>query len=389
MRRLNVVRRLAPVAAIAAVLVATACGGGGATGSGSSPASGANLGSADAPTLDQLYAGLSTAPPATAPAPAAGKSIWIITCSSAVSSCQDTAVSGQEAAQRMGMNATIIDGKYNDGGAWSSAITSAIAARADGIILVGMDCQNVQQPVRQARAANIHVMGVLTSDCQPAQFDVEMKFSDAIPSNDAWDYNIGANSANYIIGKTQGQANLLISEPTSEKAPQLVHQGFLDTINANCPNCKILNQIPYQTVDFVPNGAWIQAFRSQLTKFGSQANAIFTEWDVMAAELGGAQAVTEAGLKDSTTVFGGLGLPATLEQVRAGNLDAVTAAMSMGWVGYGMVDQMNRAFNGQPAVSQGLGFAIVDKDHNLPAPGQPYEPNVDWKAAYLKAWGLT
>jgi ribose transport system substrate-binding protein len=384
MSRSSWFRRVGSAATILTLFVLAGCGS--APGAYELP-EGANLGSTAPVSLEELYAGKSTRPPDTSPPPATGKTIWFVTCASASASCRIPAESGREAAERMGMNASIIDGKYNEGGAWSTTITNAIAAQVDGLVLVGMDCQNIQQPVRQARDAGLEILGVETSDCDPELFTVDMMFSEEIPSNDAWDYNIGVNSANYIIAKTQGRANLLISEPTSEKAPILVHRGFVDTLEANCPECRILNAVEYQTVDFVPNGAWIQAFRSQLTKFGPLADAIYMEWDIMAAELSGAQAVRDAGLDDAIT-FGGLGLPAAIELIRAGLLDAAPAGISQEWVGYASVDQMNRAFHGQPSVPQGIGFTLIDRDHNLPAVGEAYQPPVDWKSAYLRAWGL-
>ena len=379
------------VAAMTAVFAVAACGGNGGDGGGGGSTAGATQGSTDqsanVPTLDELYKGLSTAPPTEGPPVAKDKSLWFVTCSSAVASCQQPAVSGKEAAEKLGWKATVVDGKYDQGGAWSAGITGAVAAGADGLVLVGLDCQNVQQPIRQARDAGLHILSVYTSDCDPPLFDVAMMYGESIPSTDAWDYQIGANSANYVIAKSNGKAKILASHNTSEKAPQIVDKGFKETLEANCPDCKIVNSFGYQSVEFVPNGPWIQNLRSQLTKFGSQADAVFLQWDVMSAELGGAAAVREAGLKDAL-VFGGLGLPQTLDQVRQDKLTAVTAAMSQDWVGYAAVDEMNRAFNGEKSVPEGLGFAIVDKTHNLPPAGQPYEPDVDWKAAYQKLWGM-
>jgi ribose transport system substrate-binding protein len=39
------------------------------------------------------------------------------------------------------------------------------------------------------------------------------------------------------------------------------------------------------------------------------------------------------------------------------------------------------------AVDTGMGVQVCDKDHNLPAEGEPFEPPVDFRAAYLKLWG--
>ena len=43
--------------------------------------------------------------------------------------------------------------------------------------------------------------------------------------------------------------------------------------------------------------------------------------------------------------------------------------------------------NGEQPVVEGDGMQVVDKDKNLPATGD-YTGDVDYKAAYQKAWGL-
>ena len=52
------------------------------------------------------------------------------------------------------------------------------------------------------------------------------------------------------------------------------------------------------------------------------------------------------------------------------------------------IDTLNRFFNGAPAVPEGVGMALITKGHNLPASGDEYEATIDFKAAYMKAWGL-
>jgi ribose transport system substrate-binding protein len=39
-------------------------------------------------------------------------------------------------------------------------------------------------------------------------------------------------------------------------------------------------------------------------------------------------------------------------------------------------------------IQQGIGFTLVDKDHNLPADNGNWSSTIDYKTAYLKAWGI-
>jgi ribose transport system substrate-binding protein len=106
------------------------------------------------------------------------------------------------------------------------------------------------------------------------------------------------------------------------------------------------------------------------------------------ASLGGAQAIRESG---NTTMlsFGGAGTSAAIALIRQGLMSAVTGGRDTGWMGWGSIDNLNRAFNGQPAVPQGIGFTLVYKAHNLPATDdKDWQSSIDYKAAYLKSWGF-
>lgn len=375
-------KRTAAFAAIALVAVsATACGS--SSGASSPGSTGAAELSAEVPTLDQLYKGSATEPPASSAPIAKNKSVWIITCASSAAGCLVNAEASVEAAQSLGWETKLIDGQYNAGGAWSKAIEQATAAKPDAILLTGFDCANVQQPLQRAKDAGIELMNVNGSDCDTPLMTSHVKFSDKIATWEDWDYQLGATSANYIARKSNGSAKVLTSQAKAEKAPMLQSQGFAETMQKNCPSCKMIDNFVYSTPDFAPNGAWIQALRSQLSKYGSQADAVYMPWDVEIS-LGGPQAVQQAGLSSSTELFGFQGTPVSVEALRSGQIDALTW-MPFQWIGYAAIDELNRAFNHQEPVSQGLGFQIVDKEHGLPASGD-LKSSVDWKAAYQKAW---
>lgn len=375
-------KRNAAFAAIAIVAVSVAaCGSAPGNSTGAAPAP-AQL-SADVPTLEQLYAGTATAPPASSPPIAKNKSVWIITCASSAAGCLVNAEASVEAAQFLGWETKLIDGQYNAGGAWSKAIEQATAAKPDAIMLTGMDCANVQQPLQRAKDAGIELINVNGSDCETPLMTTQVKFSDEIATWEDWDYQLGAFSANYIARKSEGSAKVLTSQNKTEAAPKLQSEGFAETLTKNCPSCKIIDNFVYTSVDFAPNGAWIQAIRSQLSKYGSQADAVYMPWDVEIS-LGGPQAIQQAGLSGSTELFGFQGTPVSVEALRSGQIDALTW-MPFEWIGYAAIDELNRAFNGQEPVSQGLGFQIVDKDHGLPASGD-LKSSVDWKSAYQKTW---
>ena len=84
----------------------------------------------------------------------------------------------------------------------------------------------------------------------------------------------------------------------------------------------------------------------------------------------------------------GVADPGGIDAVRDGTLTAITNARSVEWEGYAAIDTLNRFFNGKPPVPEGVGMALITKDHNLPASGDEYKASINFKAAYMKAWGI-
>jgi ribose transport system substrate-binding protein len=101
-----------------------------------------------------------------------------------------------------------------------------------------------------------------------------------------------------------------------------------------------------------------------------------------------APAVTASGRAGNLYVMGGEGFQPELDLLR--NHQGVNAVMisPSDWTGWAAVDTMNSLFRGEDPAFSGLGWQLVDSGHNLPASG-PWESPVDFKAAYLKAWGLS
>ena len=130
--------------AAAVLLAATACSSGSSStatsatpsdSSASSTASSSSTGAANGATLtmDQLYAGTYAQPPTTSPAGAKGKSVWWISCSQAVVSCSEPAAAAAAAAKILGIDFHVADGKFNVGGAFTTAVRTALAAKPDAL----------------------------------------------------------------------------------------------------------------------------------------------------------------------------------------------------------------------------------------------------------------
>ena len=134
-----------------ATTVATAGGGATTTAAGGDPVAYANA------QMVKWYAGTERALPTSSPAPQKGKNIWVISCGQAAEGCADPTNAIVDAGKLIGWNMTVFDGKL-DPTLPSTGVRNAIAAKADGIILNVVDCQEVQQPLEEAHAAGIKII---------------------------------------------------------------------------------------------------------------------------------------------------------------------------------------------------------------------------------------
>ncbi|MFF2846104.1 sugar ABC transporter substrate-binding protein [Streptomyces sp. NPDC058001] len=341
---------------------------------------------ADTAALDALYKGMENEPPSVSAKPAKGKSVWWISCGLSIPDCSVPANAAKEAAGKLGIDFHIADGKLNVGGGNASAVRTALAAKPDAIIIHGISCPIVQQPLEEAKAKGVKVLGVEALDCAdtggPRLFTTDMKYSKAAQSGEDYFKAWGKISAQYIIAKSGGKAKIINNEGT-EPLQATINQGFLDEIKT-CGGCTIVDTIKFSSADLTPNGPWIQGFRSSLVR-NPTATATFLPFDVNIATAGGAQAVKESGHK--LIAVGGTGQAPAINQVRSGAITAITGAHSPEWMGYAAIDQINRALNNEPTVAQGVGARVVDADHNMPPNADDYyQSPIDFRAAYDKAW---
>lgn len=342
-----------------------------------------------AATLDELAEGYESPVPTTGPAPATGRSVWWISCGQSIPDCATPAAAGGEAAAALGFDFQIADGKLNVGGGNAAAIRTALATGPDAIIIHGMSCSTVKQPLEEATAAGVLIMGVEGLDCSDEEgggeslFTAPMIYSESAPTVIDYFRSWGTIGARYLAAMTDGQVRA-INNGGIEPLQVIQSEGFIDGL-AECATCEIVDTVDYGSPDYGPSGTWIQQFLAALAQ-NPTANATVFPTDAMMTFSGGTQAVAGAG-RDVLTV-GGTGGATGVDLVRSGQQSAVTGAHDPVWMGYGAMDNMNRALNGEEAIAQGIGAVLVDKDHNMPeTPGSDYTSRIDYISAYRTLWG--
>jgi len=328
--------------------------------------------------------------PTEGPAPAKDKSVWWMGCGNAVPDCKTLSDAGGEAAKMLGWDFHVADGKLNQGGGYAAAIRTALAANPDALVIQGMDCSVIQQPLQEAKDQGVPVFGLQSLDCseidpsQPSLIPVKMLYHKNAQTVQDYYEAIGKNAAAYLIGATDGKAKV-IANLGKGGFYEYMNKGFRDEMKT-CSGCETLEEVRWADADTAPNGPWIQAFTVSLAKH-PDANAVFIPFDSMITGSGGKRAIKDSGL--DVWLAGGAGNQEELLQaVRDGEKVALTNAQSFPQLSFGAMENLNRFFNGEDVIPQGIGPNLIDANHNLPPAGEFYPGSpADWKDQYANLWG--
>jgi ribose transport system substrate-binding protein len=382
----TIVAGLAGFVAAAALAACSSSGSGTGDGSGSG-AAGSDI--APAAAYKTAFAGVTGAPPTASVQPAAHVLAWVVSCGQQVPTCAGPAGAAVAAAKAAGWDAKLCDGKLNPQG-WAACIRQGISAKASGIIVIGQDCNSFQAALQEAKSAGIPTIGAGGNDC-----DVTggTKLYSAVVQNlpgltaQQWWAKLGALQADWIIGKTGGEAQVLSLQFTDAIWGGWIQDGFSKEL-ATCGGCKIVSTLEIGNAD-VATGQLPQRLGTALLKVPT-ANAVNVPLDGWFF-AGLSQAIQSSGRSDQLAVVGSFGEPGNLDLISKGNGEDATVAFNAEWVGWAGVDTLARILAQQPVQPAGVGLQVIDADHNMPAAGQPfqYQPAVDYAGAYMKDWGVS
>ncbi|MEO6206181.1 MAG: substrate-binding domain-containing protein [Mycobacteriales bacterium] len=386
--RLTRPKVLAGAGLTAAALLLTACGGSsGPAAGGGAPAAPVASGAAGSTSVN--YAGTLREPAATSRPAAKNKRVVIISAGQASISSSVPVAAAKAAAEAAGWKTDVYDVQLNPANA-PGLVRQAIASGADGIILQAVDCPGVKGPLQEAKAKGIQVVGIYSFDCNdplfkgsdPALFSGQINYGAGSEDIGAFTKKYGADQAKAVIAATDGKAKVIFFNSPSVTVLSYTGQGFKDEI-AKCSGCKIVADVEFAGAELGPN---LQQKATSALLQHPEANVVKSPY-TSATLLGIAPAVVQSGRAGKLYVMGGEGFAPELDLLRSGQgVNAVNIAPS-DWTGWAAVDTMNSLFTKAPIADSGLGWQLVDKDHNL-TPNGPFVPKVDFKAAYKKAWGV-
>ena len=372
-------RRVRPglVSMFAAALVAVVGAGAGAA----SPTAGGA-------SLDPLLAGVYGTLPTSAPA-ATKKTVWVVSCGQQAVGCSLEAGGAMAAGKAIGWTMKLCDGKFDTNGAWDTCFRQAKAARADGVIGIGIGCAAVKQPLQELKSAGIKTISSHDFDCDDKYqgsgaplFSTHLVYTPKLATPAAFWTAVGRAEADYFIAKTGGKAKIL-----ELSFPEVIYTRYLDkglrAGLASCGGCSVADQLNLSVQDQATNQV-PPKFSAALQRH-PEVNAVAVPFDSLFV-FGLRQAIISSGRAGKLAVLGGFGEPEVMPYIKEDKGVNAVVASPIVWFGWASVDELNRSFAGQQPVSEGLGYQLVDSKHNLPPAGQPYQPKIDYVSAYKSAW---
>jgi ribose transport system substrate-binding protein len=339
--------------------------------------------------VEDAYRGNERTPPSDVKKPDKGKKVWIISPGMIGESSSIPVNAAKEAGTTVGWKMTVFDGKL-DPSTYSAGIRQAIAAKADGIIVGGIDCAIIKQALAEARAAKVKTVGYYSLDCDDPNFGGGEKMMDGMANNgdQLGDFatltrQFGAVKADWVIHKTAGKAKLIQFKEDEFLVLKYIREGFEEEF-AKCKTCKIVETVDFTLADYGPKLQ--QKAQAALAKH-PEANAVHVPYD-SPLHFGIGGALVESGRNDQLEVIGGEGFPSNIALIHENKGQDAACAYPSQWVGWATVDALSSLFHGEKPRDSGAGLKLIDRDHNLPAVGKGYEPTTDFRSAYKKAWGL-
>ena len=363
----------------ASMLALAACGGSADGEGGSSETSSAVVDEAKA-AVAKYREGTDRALPTSAPKPEAGKNVWLISCTQAGEGCATPAAGAKEAAAVIGWDLTIVDGKGRPD-VFANGVRSAVADKADGIILDVIDCVAAKSALQGAKKAGIKIFAFYAFDCndpilkskdQPL-FDAQLSFGDDMSYVDYFEKKQARSVADYVIAKTGGKAKIIEFTEDDILVAQHLNKGFEDRIK-ECTGCEIVKKVPFNLDDFVTGKLGGKA-DAALTQ-NPDANVLYSPYD-SALTVGIAQAVAASGRNDDILVTGNEGLSPNIGFVRNNKGQDFIAGVPSRWAGWAAIDSMNRLLQDKPQVDQGMGFQTIDAEGPFPKQTTFYDGNID------------
>lgn len=314
--------------------------------------------------------------PTTGPKAATGKTLVYVAQSMTNPGVAGVAKGLQEAAAAIGWNVKVIDGLGTPAGI-QSAFSQALTTKPDGIVIGGFDPKTTAAQVAEANAAKIPLAAWQALSTPGPSTDPQLFTNITTKVED-----VAKISADYVIAKSNGNAGVVIftdsSIPFAEGKSQMIKKEL-----QTCSGVKVLD---YDNVPLSDVSARMpQEVSSLLSKFNDSwtysvaINDVYYENAAAALRAGGVNAGGSP-----FNVGAGDGDSSALQRIKAGEYQTATVPSPLKSEGWQIVDELNRAFNNQPASGYVPQIHVSTKENTTAT--DAWDPT-GYQDAYRKIWG--
>ncbi len=337
---------------------------------------------AEAMALVKKHAGQKTEwdGPTTGPKAADGKTIVVLAADMKNGGILGVTNGVEEAADKIGWDVRALDGAGSVSGR-TAAFGQAMALQPDGIIINGFDLVEQQAAVEQAVAAGIPIAAWHASPkigCDPAEGIVVNVSTDAM--------EVSASAAQWAFADAGGKPGVVIfTDSTYEIAiakadrikTEIEKLGGTVLEYVDTPIADTSNRMPTLTTALLQrHGAkWTHALA---------INDIY--FDFMGPSLASAGIPGDGAPK---AVAAGDGSESAYQRIRSAQYQAVTVAEPLNLQGWQLVDELNRAMQGEECSGYIPPLHVVTAE-NISSDGGDqnlFDPGNGYREAYAKIWG--
>ena len=378
------------MAMLAMLALGTAGCGGGTTNTTNTTSNAAPAATTDPAYLQMAkdYVAMVTAPgtPWTGPttgAAAQGKKLVVYVSSDQRNGGPQGAGDGaQDAAKAIGWDFRILDGQGSVQGR-TTALNQAIALKPDGIILGNVDTQEQAPVIRRAAMLGIKMVGWHIGPTPGPVTDPPVFTNVTTDPRE-----VAKAAAFYAVVDSNGTANVILFKDSITTISTAKTDASAEVIRG-CAGCKVLE------IQDTPMGDLANRMpsltTSLLTKYGMQwtysiaVNDLY--FDFSAPSLQSASVDAASGYPRQ--ISSGDGSVTAFQRIRQKRYQIGTVAEPLRLQGWMTIDELNRAFAGQPP----SGFVppphlfVASNIERDGGPNNAYEPENGYKDIYRKIWG--
>jgi ribose transport system substrate-binding protein len=317
--------------------------------------------------------------PTASPRPEPGKRIVYISNDENNNAARAWGVAIREAAEAIGWEATVIDGQATPVG-WINAMNQAIALQVDGIV-TSADAASMQEPIASAREKGIPVVGIHAA-ALPGPNEALGLFTNIQQDP----RNIGAAQADWVIADSGGTARVIVTSH-NEFAIAETKSRATEARLKECEGCEVLEYVSSPIAEVAQRQP--QLVMSWVQKYGTPLYVTAVADYTLDFQV---PALRNAGVDPATVrLVGADGQASAYERIRAGEYQVVTVSGPVDMQAYQAIDELIRAFAGEPPSGFVQTPYVVTPD-NVDLEGgdqNQFIPSNNYRERYKELWGVS